>query len=614
MRGVNMIKHVDDANVSSLFGNKRLFVIPKYQRAYTWGKREWNQLFEDVTENDIGYFLGSIICVNDVSMGANKYELIDGQQRLTTMSILLLAIYSKLKEMKDYFIDDEELLTDYSNLRREFFETNVDAKGKKTYIPRLQLQIQNANKTDYECLLYDHEIPIIVGEKAKYFGLRSIYKAFYHFQYCIEEYIGDKTSEERIKILFQLVDKFNSAVLVTIEVDSHKDAYMLFESLNNRGIPLSAIDLIKNILIRESEVNNETDETYEMWKQVLNNLGDNYSVEERFFRHYYNAFRERLNEPYKGKSNKLYELGYLATRTTILEIYEKMIKDQGYKKFLKDLLVSSQYYAVIINREDNGSIYKEDLENLERIQGAPSYLLLLYLFEYQKELQLSNEDLCMIVRLLVKFFVRRNITDIPGTRDLTKIFMEIIKGVNGLVGHEVYNVIKRELINCSSDEVFFESKLRGPIYTDNDMATRFILCQLEKQHQTKEIYSDFWKRDNNNKYVWTIEHIFPEGNNIPQAWVDMIADGDKILAQEYLTKYVHTLGNLTLTGYNQNLSNLSFEKKKNRINKDGKDIGYKNGLKLNDYVVLQDKWTIENIQIRTDNLVFKVLDLFNLEK
>lgn len=608
-----MIKHVDDANIYSLFGNKRLFVIPKYQRAYTWGKREWNQLFEDVTENDRGYFLGSIICVNDASIGANKYELIDGQQRLTTMSIILLAIYSKLKEKKDLFIGDEDLLTDYSNLRREFFETIVDAKGKKTYIPRLQLQIQNSNKIDYECLLFDYEIPIIVGEKAKYYGLRSIYKAFYYFQNCIEEYIGDKSNEEKIEVLFQLVEKFNSAVLVTIEVDSHKDAYMLFESLNNRGIPLSAIDLIKNILIRESESNNETDETYEMWKQVLNNLGDNYSVEERFFRHYYNAFRERLNEPYKGKSNKLYELGYLATRTTILEIYEKMIKDQGYKKFLKELLVSSQHYSVIINKEDNGAIYKEDLENLERIQGVPSYLLLLYLFEYQKKLQLSDENIRLIVRMLIKFFVRRNITDVPGTRDLTKIFMEIIKSIDDAVGDEICAVIKQELIKYSSDDTLFETKLRGPIYTDNDMATRFILCQLEKQYQTKEIYSDFWKRDNNNKYVWTIEHIFPEGNNIPQSWVDMIAGGDRVLAQEYLTKYVHTLGNLTLTGYNQNLSNLSFEKKKNRENKDGKDVGYKNGLKLNEYIVSQDEWTIDNIQIRTDELVAKVLNLFSLD-
>ena len=163
----------------------------------------------------------------------------------------------------------------------------------------------------------------------------------------------------------------------------------------------------------------------------------------------------------------------------------------------------------------------------------------------------------------------------------------------------------------ASDEIF-ERKLRGPIYDDNDMATRFILCYIESKHQTKEIYTDLWSRDKSNKYIWTIEHIFPEGQNIPKEWINMIADGNKELAYEYLDKYVHTLGNLTITGYNSNLSNYDFEKKKYRKNQEGKDIGYTNGLYLNNDVVSESKWTIEKINNRTDKLVTTILELFNL--
>ena len=217
-----------------------------------------------------------------------------------------------------------------------------------------------------------------------------------------------------------------------------------------------------------------------------------------------------------------------------------------------------------------------------------------------------------IIKLLVSFFVRRNITDIPNTRNLTKIFMDIISSIKENRNDTVYNICRNKLISESAPDSLFEEKLRGPLYDLNDTATRFILCHIEAQHTTKEIYTDLWSRDNSNKYIWTIEHIFPEGQKIPKEWIDMIADGNEELAYEYLNKYVHTLGNLTITGYNSNLSNYDFEKKKYRKNQDGKDIGYTNGLYLNNDVVSEDKWTVEKINNRTDKLVATALELFKL--
>lgn len=219
------------------------------------------------------------------------------------------------------------------------------------------------------------------------------------------------------------------------------------------------------------------------------------------------------------------------------------------------------------------------------------------------ELNLNNKIIANIINYLTKFFVRRNITDYPNTRNLTKIFMDLVALIKDKKGTEIYDLIINNLkANSSSDEIF-EAKLKGSIYLDNPDATRFLLCYYEDKFKTNEIYTNLWSRDNSNKYIWTIEHIFPEGENIPVEWVNMIANGDKNLAIEYLNNYVHTLGNLTITGYNQNLSNLSFEKKKNRVNKDGNYIGYKNGLKLNDDVVSKDAWHIEDIKERTNRLV-----------
>lgn len=248
--------------------------------------------------------------------------------------------------------------------------------------------------------------------------------------------------------------------------------------------------------------------------------------------------------------------------------------------------------------------------DLERIQGAPSYILLLYILTEQEKLKISDEQLENIIKLLITFFVRRNITDIPNTRNLNKIFMDIIESIKQKQGEEICNYISKILKEVSASDELFENKLRGQMYDENPDATRFILCSIEALHQTKEIYIDLWSRDNSNKYIWTIEHIFPEGQNIPEVWVKMIADGDREKAKEYLEKYVHTLGNLTITGYNQNLSNMSFIDKRDRKNKDGKNIGYRNGLFLNEDVVNQEEWTIDKIKKRTEKLIEILTNLY----
>ena len=612
-----MIKTVDQTTVADIFSinSDRVYRIPKYQREYTWGINDWDALFNDVTENDYGYFLGSYICVNSGSLHGTVLEVIDGQQRFSTITLLLTALYEKLSALESQMEPEDR--TDLSNLRNELANKKqiITASGRKyDYTQRLILQKQNMNDEDFSYILSDKGVISAKKSKPQNFGNRRIAKAYRHFIKLIddevEEIKADNPNMDDIGALFSIKSKFEQAVLVGIEVDTNKDAYMLFESLNHRGVPLSALDLIKNTLISQADTDSDADESYEQWKQILSNVSqDDYSVQERFFRQYYNAFREELNEPYKG-SEKKYYLGYLATRTTLLDIYEKMIKSD-YKTLLDDLLVKSQKYSLIVNNSDEEHVYTSDLQDLARISGAPSYILLLYIMSRQSELGLTDDHLKSIIKMLITFFVRRNVTDIPNTRKLTQLFIDIISEIKAMQGDAITECIRQRIKAVAAPDNIFEEKLRGSLYDENPDAVRFILCSIEAQHQTKEIYSDLWARDNSNKYIWTIEHIFPEGENIPDAWVDMIADGDKALAKQYRAEYVHTLGNLTITGYNQNLSNMAFDQKRDRKSKDKtNDVGYRNGLYLNRNVVTENTWTIEKIKDRTDRIVQILLGMY----
>lgn len=580
--------------------NTLRYEIPLYQREYMWNKNEWEMLFNDLVTNEKGYFLGSIIAINKREYNSDPaiMEIVDGQQRLTTISLLLLAIYSTLGEF-DSDMDDI--------LKRQYYDL-ADEISKKTrkgeFLIRLKLQEKNNN--DYLALLYSLKLSNTRID-VRYASRRKIYRAYNFFKKTIKEWLAEDDTDNQLDKLLGLRDKVNSAIVIFIETKSNKDAYMLFESLNNRGVPLSALDLMKNLLVRESGDNARS--SYEKWMDIVTNLTDDYSIQERFFRQYYNAFREELSAPFVTP-NKRY-LEYIATKSNLLSIYERLIT-KDYVGFLEKIKRTSDFYAIIINNSNDevNEKLKESLLTLSRVQGVPSYILLLYLFYYSNNLNINDVNKIGIINTLIKFFIRRNLTDYLNTRKLTKIFMDIIDDVRNLTDNDVVTKINDYLRKVSAKDETFKQGLNGPIYQNNVDMTRFLLCYYEEQSQTKETKRDLWERDKSNKrYIWTIEHIFPEGDNILQCWVDMIADGDLNKAIEYQNDYVDLLGNLTLSGYNSNLSNSSFEEKLNKT-KDGKNIGYRNGLTLNQDVVDKTKWTIDDIKNRTDKLVDFFLEEF----
>lgn len=605
-----MIQNVNKYPIDEILKKDASFyyVIPKYQREYTWSYKEWDALYDDITENIEGYFIGSIICINTGDSNYPRLEVIDGQQRLTTLCLFLLAIYRRLNEHKEEM--DEDDLFEISWIRKAL-QNSKNANNGLILLP----QVQNYNQDDFSTVMFENGI-LKYAKKMPSYGRRKIYRCFSHFLYKIDQDL--KESDDKVATLLEIKKKVCNAMLVKIEVSSHSDAYILFESLNNRGTPLTAIDLMKNLIMARAEkVGLTVDECFEQWKELLEYLTDDYATQERFFRYYYNAFKNKLNEPFrKDDLKKKDPLGIVATKSNLLQIYEKLI-NYDLQGFLDQILTVGRIFAELRDMEDDKTPYRRALLDLSRIQGVPSYQLLMFLIHNKEEIQLTEDVIIKIVNLLKIFFVRRNVTDYPGTRDLNRIFMDTIASIEntGVKGDAVYATVVDILSKWVASDDLFEKRLNGDIYKENIGATRFILCALAQKSMTKETWTDLWEykqyeKSNHNVFIWTIEHIFPEGENIPQAWVDMIAGGNRDLANEYLQKYVHKLGNLTITGYNSSLSNFSFVQKRDRTNKEGKFIGYKNGLEVNHELANKDGWTINDIEERTERLVNEVLDLY----
>lgn len=612
-----MINSVEDPTVANILSTDmlKIYDIPRYQREYTWNQRDWANLYDDITQNDAGYFLGSFIVVNGTvnsKMDTIHYEVIDGQQRLTTLSLLLAALYTRIMEHKDS-IDDDMMLDDIRPLRNRLI-----LKSDKS-ITRVIPQVQNHNLEDYRWILKEHIGLDTVIQKPKFLGLRKMSKAFNYFYDRLGEDVEGRDGIECVRCLLDICRLVCSAVVVQITVDSHADAYTLFASLNNRGVPLSAVDLIKNMLLGKvaGVDDGQLNYYFERWQEVLHNLGDDYKTQERFFRQNYDAFRREVNKPFIGESGSQLPLGSVATRSNLLKIYEKrMESDDGALKVLDELTENSALYSRIIglDQESPDSELSHQLLELSRAQGVASYLLLLFLFKKQSQLELKDETLALLVKLLVCFFVRRNLTDTPPTRDLERLFISICESLEseGLKGIAAAEYIKKRLVDVSASDAFFKERLEGPIYDVNPDMTRYILTVIASPSVTKEM-KPLWERYASGNYVWTIEHIFPQGKNIPDEWVKMVADGDMSKAIEVQEKQVHTLGNLTITGYNSKLSNMPFVTKRDRKDVNGANVGYRNGLNLNDELVNTDTWTSEQIQERTDKLVGLTLKAFDFD-
>jgi hypothetical protein len=577
------------------------FFIPKYQREYVWGWSNWDALFNDLDESPSGHFLGSIICVNGQkdSMAGSKLELIDGQQRFTTISLLFCALYDKLKTNPD---PDDDFNVEMVNLKNRIF---IKANNQWRFEPSEQMQ----NKADFQRILSDLFPKLVTAPKGlANFGNRRIAKAYKYFR----ERLTPLTISQSIALL----EKLKSAILVKIEVQSHSDAFMLFESINNRGIPLSAIDIIKNNLLAELDKRPDygIDRAFDEWKDLIDLLPDP-AVQERFLRQLYNVFKYLKRVEVKGCSR--------ATRSNLITIYDTLLRKRPVWLF-KALQSQGKIYSTLLNpalaKDEWSEATAANLQDLQRLGAAPAYAFLLWVSQVARS-QAWNESeaLSQMAALLTKWFFWRNLTDMPPTRELDPMFVELI----GVLLQEMRSqsitkldeFVKRAtdclLARAAPDDVC-DARLKGDVYLDNYEATRFMLCKLEEVHQTRESKRDLWAHDANDRPVFTVEHILPKTENLGPGWVAMLELNSKDTADAIRQRCAHQLGNLTLSGYNSKLGTMEFMKKRDRQNDKGDFIGYRNGLYLNSDLATRTTWNETAMTERTDKMLKEVKSILSL--
>lgn len=591
------ISSVQDYSVGHYFNpdDKLRFFIPKYQREYVWNQTHWDALFNDLEDSPEGHFLGSIICVNNQAdaMAGSRLELIDGQQRFTTISLLFCALYAKLSQEPS---PDDDLRFELMNLRKRLFVSSLKDQW------RFEPSEQASNKADFQKVLGDLFPKIVaVPKNLARFGNRRIAKAYRYFGYRLESF--------DLRNTLGILNKLKSAILVKIEVPSHSDAFVLFETINNRGIPLSAIDIIKNNLLAELDKreNYGIDRAFDEWKELVDRLPDP-NVQERLLRQIYNVFKYLPSVEVKGHPR--------ATRSNLLAIYDALLRRRPVV-FFRHLQAKGKTYSTLLDPTaaeiEWGKVTAAALQDLQRLGAAPAYAFLLWASQVAKSQKWSeSEVLADLAGLLTKWFFWRNLTDTPATRDLDRIFTD-------LVGELLALIQKGELADASTFVAQAKSSLQkhvapedlcvqhlnGDLYEDNYDVTRFLLCKLEESHQTRENRRNLWEYVK-DRPVFTVEHIMPKSESMKQGWIKMLADGDTDKADEIRKRCAHKLGNLTLSGYNSDLGKMEFERKRDRVNDKGDSIGYKNGFYLNTDLAKRDDWNESSINDRTEKLIEEI--------
>jgi hypothetical protein len=599
-----VIRSVNPYAINAYFNpdEAQSFFIPKYQREYVWRKENWESLFDDLEDAVPGYFLGSIICVNTQadSLQGNRLELIDGQQRFMTICLLFCALYQALRKIPN---PDENLHVEMANLKRRLF-----VKGTRDW--RFVPTEQSKNKDDFQYILSQNFPEMATAPRElSYFGNRRISKAYSYFCERITELSPGDTLE--------LLENLKSAILVKIEVPSHADAFVLFETINNRGIPLSAIDIIKNNLLAalDQAPNYGIHRAFDEWTELVELLPDT-GVQERFLRQLYNAFKYLQRVQVRGCPR--------ATRSNLITIYDTLLRRSPVWLF-HEMMDAGRLYAALLDPDQAMSRWGQEtadaLRDLGHLGAAPGYTFLLWAAQVTKGNGWNPSNVLeRLAQHQTKWFFWRNLTDIPSTRDLDPMFMELIDALLELLRKkEIANedafvaAAMKWLYGRAAPVEARNLKLDGDLYEENYDATRFMLCKLEEAHQTRETRRDLWVQDKGGKSVFTVEHILPKTENLTTGWVAMLAKGDAERASAIRELWAHRLGNLTLSGYNANLGKMDFQRKRDRKNERDDFIGYRNGLYLNRELAVRDDWNEQAIRHRTKTLCDEVRTLFALD-
>ncbi|MFP6101124.1 DUF262 domain-containing protein [Helicobacter pylori] len=485
------------------------FVIPIYQRVYSWEKEQCKQLWDDIIKiggNDKmnGHFIGSILYVLDGNTHSNNPLLIiDGQQRLTTITLLFIALRDHLNdEVKRKEIEDHYLI-------------NSGNDGDKKF--RLIL-----SEPDRDTLL-----SLIDKDRRK--PSEPSLKIMENFK-LFEEWIRKNT--DKLETIFKGLDKL---MMVWIALKKEKDdPQLIFESMNSKGIELTQTDLIRNYIVMETEVKKQEDFYNQYWRAMEEDFKQNETLFNRFVRHYLTIKTREI-----PNINKVYEAFKDYQQKEGIEIED----------LLKDLQKYCGYFCQIVfkKEDDKDKDLNKALGFLVDLEMDVIYPLLLELYSDYSDGVLSKADFIPIIYLTESYICRRAVCGL-GANGLNKIFASFTKKINK---DQYLESIKAHFLSLETT--------KGKFPKDSEFKNLFITIDFYNLKETKyflERLENFNTEEPVNTKECTIEHIMPQ--TLTEEWERDLGENFQAIHD----KYLHTIGNLTLTGYNKKYSNNSFQEKR----------------------------------------------------
>lgn len=559
-----------ETTLNKLLNTSRQFIVPIFQRNYSWQKNQYEQLWFDILraskfKEKQNHFIGSIVYI-DMGTPAGRPQqllLIDGQQRLTTISILLCAI-------KDYVqkFNLETKLINLAKIKNQFLY-NSDEIDEDRY--KLLLNVQD--KETYIKLI-DNTI-FTVNKPAT-----NIIKCYEFFYERIEDFIKQHGQIDEIYAgIFKLS-------LVSISLDKDSDnPQMIFESMNSTGKDLSQTDLLRNYLLMDLTPEKQTRLYKTYWKSMEELFGED------IYKNDVNKFDYFIRDFLTLKS----DTGYICKINNVYENFKRYYLDNNCEKFavLKDLFTYAKYYAWIDLLQENDDELKLYWQEFKKLDSHVVYPFLLKLYDDYSRQILIKEDFKKILQVVISYLWRRAICEIP-TNSLSKTFATLYQAVDK--DDYVNSVIKAFVFKSSYKRFPSDYEVREKLQTKDIYHFRlrkYLLEALENYYHKEPI--------DLNTANYTIEHIMPQNIEHNLSWQQMLGED----WQEVHSLYLHTLGNLTITGYNAEMSNKSFWEKVNG------ESGFKHShLKLNESIAQSDVWNKKAIQRRTNILTDIILKIW----
>ncbi len=481
------------------------FVIPIYQRLYSWGKEQCEQLWDDIIKiggNDKmnGHFIGSILYVRVDDTHSSPLLIIDGQQRLTTITLLLIALRNhssdevKRKEIESYLI-------------------NSNKDGDKKF--RLIL-----SESDKDTLL-----SLIDKDRRK--PSEPSVKIVENFK-LFEKWIRKNT--DKLETIFK---GFKKLMIVWIALEKGKDdPQLIFESMNSKGIELTQTDLIRNYIIMETEIEKQEGFYNQYWRAMEEDFKQNEKLFNRFVRHYLTI-----------------KIGKTPNEKRVYEAFKDYQQKEGIEieDLLKDLQKYCGYFCRIVFKKEADKDLNKALSFLVDLEMDVIYPLLLELYGDYKDGVLSKQDFIPIVALIESYICRRAVCGLS-TNSLNKVFPSFTKKIN-----------KDQYLESIEAHFLSLEKTTGKFPKDSEFKDSFITIDFYKFKKNKyflERLENFERKERVYTHEYTIEHIMPQ--TLTEEWKRDLGENFQAIHD----KYLHTIGNLTLTGYNQEYSNNSFQEKR----------------------------------------------------